>query len=102
MADRGLHVGPTYPRAPAGGQRAEVRFDGLAGCLRTPRGGSARQIVVQLSGGDIRMRWMTPAEYAQLQGVAGLTLSGSTSQQMFGLADAVCVPAVAWLDKAVL
>ena len=27
-------------------QRAEVRFDGLAGCLRTPGGGSSRQFIV--------------------------------------------------------
>lgn len=27
-------------------QRAEIRFDGIAGCLRTPTGGSSRQLVV--------------------------------------------------------
>ena len=27
-------------------QRAEVRFDGVSGCLRTPKGGSSRQTVV--------------------------------------------------------
>ena len=45
---------------------------------------------------------MTSAEYAKLQGVPELKLVGSTSQQLFGLADAVCVPAVHWLDQAVL
>ncbi len=32
-------------------QRAEARFDGVAGCLRTPRGGSSRQILVVVDGG---------------------------------------------------
>jgi len=95
-------VGTAFRRIREGHQRLEVRFDGLAGCLRTPRGGSARQIVVQITNGEVRMRWMTPAEYARLQGVPKLKLAGSTSQQMFGLADAVCVPAVEWLDEAVL
>jgi DNA (cytosine-5)-methyltransferase 1 len=33
-------------------QRAEVRFDGLAGCLRTPRGGSSRQVIAVVEGGQ--------------------------------------------------
>ncbi|MFO0864502.1 MAG: DNA (cytosine-5-)-methyltransferase, partial [Gemmataceae bacterium] len=40
--------------------RLEVRFDGVAGCLRTPRGGSARQIVVVADREKIRIRWMSP------------------------------------------
>ena len=32
-------------------QRAEVRFDGLAGCLRTPRGGSSRQTILEVYKG---------------------------------------------------
>jgi DNA (cytosine-5)-methyltransferase 1 len=95
-------IGSAFRRIRGGHQRLEVRFDGLAGCLRTPRGGSARQIVVQITNGDVRMRWMTPTEYAKLQGVPELKLVGSVSQQLFGLADAVCVPSVHWLDQAVL
>lgn len=83
--------------------RAEVRFDGLAGCLRTPRGGSAKQIVIATPGdGSARMRWMTPREYARLQGVPDFPLVGTTIQQLWGFADAVCAPAVAWLDRHVL
>jgi DNA (cytosine-5)-methyltransferase 1 len=35
-------------------QRAEARFDGVSGCLRTPAGGSSRQIVVLVEGDRIR------------------------------------------------
>ena len=48
-------------------QRAEVRKGDTAGCLRTARGGSSRQIIVQAGEGKIRMRHMTPREYARLQ-----------------------------------
>jgi DNA (cytosine-5)-methyltransferase 1 len=99
---RKAFIGTAFRRIRNKEQRLEVRFDGMAGCLRTPRGGSARQIVVEIKNGDVRMRWMTPTEYARLQGVPDLPLVGSASQQMFGLADAVCVPAVEWLDRNVL
>ena len=31
-------------------QRAEVRFDDIAGCLRTPAGGSSRQSIILVEG----------------------------------------------------
>lgn len=95
-------VGTIFRRVRQKAQRAEVRFDGLAGCLRTPRGGSARQIVIVAEAGRLRMRWMTPREYARLQGAADFPLVGTTVQQLWGLADAVCVPAIAWIDRHVL
>jgi DNA (cytosine-5)-methyltransferase 1 len=82
--------------------RAEVRFDGLAGCLRTPKGGSARQIVIVAQNGKLRMRWMNPREFARLQGVPDFPLVGTPIQQLWGFADAVCVPAIAWIDQHVL
>lgn len=30
---------------------AELRTDGIAGCLRTPRGGSSKQILVRAGNG---------------------------------------------------
>ena len=80
----------------------EVRFDGLAGCLRTPKGGSARQIVVATIDGQLRMRWMTPREYARLQGVPEFPLVGTSTQQLWAFGDAVCVPAIRWIDRNVL
>lgn len=50
-------------------QRAEVRFDGLAGCLRTPGGGSSRQFVMTVSGKRVRTRPLSAREYARLMGL---------------------------------
>jgi len=50
-------------------QRAEVRFDGIAGCLRTPGGGSSRQIVLEVVGDRLRSRLMSPRETARLMGL---------------------------------
>jgi DNA (cytosine-5)-methyltransferase 1 len=50
-------------------QRAELRLDGLAGCLRTPGGGSSRQLLVFAERGRVRSRWMTPREGARLMGL---------------------------------
>jgi DNA (cytosine-5)-methyltransferase 1 len=101
-AGSAARVGTAYRRVRSGGQRMEVRFDGLAGCLRTPRGGSGKQIVVVVDGGRLRMRWMTPREYARLQGTRDFPLVGGRNQQLFGFGDAVCVPAVQWVDREIL
>lgn len=50
-------------------QRAEVRFDGIAGCLRTPGGGSSRQIVLEVTGDHLRSRLMSARETARLMGL---------------------------------
>src|SRR5207237_489911 len=62
-------VGTIYRRTRADGQRAEARFDGIAGCLRTPAGGSSRQTVVVKDGRRIRTRLLTAREAARLMGV---------------------------------
>jgi DNA (cytosine-5)-methyltransferase 1 len=91
-----------FRRVRQGRQRMEVRFDGVAGCLRTPRGGSAKQIIIVIDRGNIRMRWMTPREYARLQGAGDFVLPDNTIQALFGFGDAVCVPAVQWIDQNML
>lgn len=98
----GLHVGTVYRRRRQEKTRAEVRFDNLAGCLRTPRGGSARQIVLVIDDGTIRFRWMSPREYARLQGAPDFTLAANTIQSLFGFGDGVCVPVVRWVDQNIL
>ncbi|QDU53880.1 DNA cytosine methyltransferase [Aeoliella mucimassa] len=99
---KAVHVGTIYRRKRNGTTRAEVRFDGIAGCLRVPRGGSARQIVIVIDRGKLRIRWMSPREYARLQGVPDFPLVGRPNQQMAGFGDAVCVPVIEWIDKYVL
>lgn len=49
-------------------QRAECRFD-IAGCLRTPAGGSSRQVLLVIDGGRVRSRLMSPRETARLMGL---------------------------------
>lgn len=92
-----------YRRIRAGMQRAEVRDDDLSGCLRTAIGGSGKQFLIQVGAGDIKMRAMTPREYARLQGVPdshNTTINGV--QALTGYGDAVCVPAISWIAKNVL
>lgn len=98
----GVHVGTVYRRCRYDEMRAEVRFDNLAGCLRTPRGGSARQIVMVIDEGRVRFRWMSPREYARLQGAPDFTLAENTIQSLFGFGDGVCVPVIRWMDQNVL
>ncbi len=49
--------------------KTEVRFDGVSGCLRTPAGGSSRQIVIEVDGMKTRSRLMTVREGARLMGL---------------------------------
>ena len=50
-------------------QRAEVRFDDVAGGLRTPAGGSSRQIVLLVDGGSVKSRLLSSRETARLMGL---------------------------------
>lgn len=87
-----------YRRTRGGVATWEIRDDQIAGCLRTARGGSSKQALVEAGGSDVRIRWMTPLEYARLQGAGDLRLSTSRENRaLFGLGDAVCVPAITWL-----
>lgn len=78
----------------------EVRSDGLAGCLRTPKGGSARQMLVEAGCGRRRVRYLLASECARLQGFElspRLREGFGETALLFALGDAVCVPAVAWV-----
>ncbi|HEY1751619.1 MAG TPA: DNA cytosine methyltransferase [Caulobacteraceae bacterium] len=50
-------------------QRAEVRFDDVAGCLRTPAGGSSRQVIMVVDGKKVRTRLISARETARLMGL---------------------------------
>ncbi len=50
-------------------QRAELRVDGLSGCLRTPAGGSSLQILLVADGGAVRTRQLSARETARLMGL---------------------------------
>jgi DNA (cytosine-5)-methyltransferase 1 len=92
-----------YRRTRNGRAAWEIRADDIAGCLRTARGGSSKQALVEAGGGVLRARWMIPREYARLQGVPDYKLDGvSWNQALFGLGDAVCVPVIRWIAREYL
>jgi len=99
---RALTIGTIYRRVRDGRSRSEIRTDGLAGCLRTPRGGSSKQIVMVAGKGKVRMRWMSPREYARLQGCPDFPIDVDRNEALYGFGDAVCVPVISWIAENVL
>ncbi len=89
--------GTVFRRIRNGKSMAELRTDGIAGCLRTPRGGSAKQIVVKAGNGGFFARLLAPLECARLMGAGDDNLPSSASQAFFGFGDAVCVPVIEWI-----
>ena len=84
-------------------QRAEVRFDGMAGCLRTPRGGSSRQTLLYVNGDDVRSRLLTPRECARLMGLPdNYRLPAPKTAALKLTGDGVAVPVVRWLSEHLL
>ena len=79
----------------------ELRNDGIAGCLRTPKGGSAKQIVVRAGKGTIEARLFNAREAASLMGAFDFIIPDyiTENQSLFGFGDAVCVQALEWLGK---
>jgi len=88
-------------RQPDGHKRsmAELRSDGIAGCLRTPKGGSGRQILFKAGYGEYAARLLTPRECARLMGADEFFIEAPLNQALFGFGDAVCVPAITWLAQ---
>ncbi len=84
-------------------QRLELRLDGLAGCLRTPSGGSSRQYVLVCEAGRVRARRLTGRETARLMGLGeGYRLPSSESAALKLMGDAVAVPVVRALAEGLL
>jgi DNA (cytosine-5)-methyltransferase 1 len=84
-------------------QRAEIRFDQIAGCLRTPVGGSSRQTIVVVEGRKLRSRLLSPREAARLMGVPDdypLPANYNEAYHLFG--DGLAVPVVHWLSQNLL
>jgi DNA (cytosine-5)-methyltransferase 1 len=84
-------------------QRAEIRFDQVAGCLRTPLGGSSRQTIVVVEGRQVRSRLLSPREAARLMGAPEdypLPANYNDAYHLFG--DGLVVPVVHWLSANLL
>jgi DNA (cytosine-5)-methyltransferase 1 len=99
MEGRKWSFGTVFRRIRNGRSMAELRNDAVAGCLRTPRGGSARQILVQAGYGQVKTRLMTPRECARLMGADDFVIKADLNKALFGFGDAVCVPVVAWIAR---
>jgi DNA (cytosine-5)-methyltransferase 1 len=89
--------GTVFRRIRYGKSMAELRTDGIAGCLRTPRGGSGRQILFVAGRGKFAVRLLTARECARLMGADDFILKVPLNQALFGFGDAVCVPAIEWM-----
>jgi len=84
-------------------QRAEARFDGLAGCLRTPRGGSSRQILIVVDGGRTRTRLLTAREGARLMGLGDdYRLPKAATGALHVVGDGVAAPVVRFLAERLI
>jgi DNA (cytosine-5)-methyltransferase 1 len=84
-------------------QRAEIRLDGLAGCLRTPGGGSSRQFLVVAEAGRLRSRLLTAREGARLMGLPDhYQLPASQSAGLKVVGDGVAAPVVRLLADQLL
>jgi DNA (cytosine-5)-methyltransferase 1 len=84
-------------------QRAEVRFDDLAGCLRTPAGGSSRQTILVVEGKSVRSRLLSVREAARLMGLPDdYVLPTRYNDAYHVCGDGVCVPVVRHIAAHVL
>lgn len=102
-------VGTIYRRTRADGpngekmQRAEIRFDDVAGCLRTPTGGSSRQTIMVVEGKRVRSRLLSPREASRLMGLPDTYILPKNYNAAYHLAgDGVAVPVVRFLAEQIL
>ena len=101
-------VGTVYKRTRRDGtgckvQRAEVRFDNIAGCLRTPAGGSSRQLVLIVEGRKVRSRLISSRETARLMGLSDEYILPENYNEAYHLTgDGVVVPVVRFLANALI
>jgi DNA (cytosine-5)-methyltransferase 1 len=83
-------------------QRAEVRFDDISGCLRTPSGGSSRQVVLIVNGKSIKARLISSRETARLMGLKeSYKLPENYNEAYHLTGDGVVVPVVRHLASRI-
>lgn len=100
-------VGGVYKRTRVEGgrkvQRAEIRFDDVSGCLRTPSGGSSRQVIVVIDGTKVRSRLISARETARLMGLSDdYRLPRNYNEAYHLTGDGVAVPVVRHLAQYIL
>lgn len=98
-------VGGVYKRTRPDGsgrkvQRAEIRFDDISGCLRTPAGGSSRQVILLVDGRSVRARLISSRETARLMGLPDdYSLPENYNEAYHLTGDGVVVPVVRHLAE---
>ncbi len=81
-------------------QRAEIRFDDIAGCLRTPAGGSSRQLIMVIEGSVVKSRLISSRETARLMGLPeAYDLPDNYNEAYHLTGDGVVVPVVRYLAQ---
>lgn len=84
-------------------QRAEIRFDDIAGCLRTPAGGSSRQSIMIVEGQKIRSRLISTRETARLMGLPDTYKLPTRYNDAYHLTgDGVAVPVVRHIAQHII
>jgi DNA (cytosine-5)-methyltransferase 1 len=92
-----------YRRMRNGRQRLELRFDGIAGCLRTPEGGSSKQYIIVKKNGETHARLLTVREAARLMGAPdSFILPGSYNDGYRAMGDAVAMPVARFIGEKLL
>ncbi len=92
-----------YRRTRQGKQQLELRFDGIAGCLRTPEGGSSKQYLVVKENGETHARLLTVREAARLMGAPdSFILPGSYNDGYKAMGDAVAMPVAQFIGERFL
>lgn len=103
ISDASIEVAPGYRRTRDIGQSLELRFDGVAGCLRTAVGGSSRQVVVLKREKHYDTRLLTVREAARLMGAPETyCIPGSYNEGYTAMGDAVAVPVASFLARTLL
>jgi len=97
-------VGALFRRTrPVVGPQTEIRFDGVAGCLRVATGGSSRQSIIEIEGDSIRTRLLSPHEAGRLMGLPdSFRLPSNFNDALSCVGDGVAVPVVRFLDEHLL
>lgn len=92
-----------YRRMRKGKQKAELRLDEIAGCLRSARGGSSKQFLVIVEKGELRMRKFTISELSRLMAVPSTFYLPEVYNEVYNaLGEAVIPPVIEWIAKNIL
>jgi DNA (cytosine-5)-methyltransferase 1 len=96
-------VATGYRRTRNGKQCLELRFDGIAGCLRTPEGGSSKQFLIVKRNGETHARALTPREAARLMGAPdSFALPSAYNDGYKAMGDAVVLPVAKFIGESFL